>query len=347
MSLREIRDTVSDWVSRDQPWGEAVLIGVKRSAPRPPGARFVVGADGSFAGTISAGCIEADLREHLLARLPAGEPGIVNYGISDAMAAGVGLSCGGEIDVLLRCHDARDPVWIELLELLAAETPGALVTGVSSDVLGRQLLIRPDGSYVGSLGPADLDRDLAGNIDGLLDRDGADLVDTAGRQVFVDRVLPPRRLVIVGATPVAVALARMAVLADYRVTVVEPREGLARPKSFPDARLLVDWPESALDALELDEWTDVAVLAHDERLDVPALRLALAAGCRYVGLLGGRRTQRLRREALAEAGMGEPDTRRIRGPIGLDIGAVTPAEIAVAILAEILSRRRGGMSTVP
>jgi len=165
MSLREIRDTVSDWVNRDQPWGEAVLIGVKRSAPRPPGARFVVGADGSFAGSI----------EHLLARLPAGEPGIVNYGISDAMAAGVGLSCGGEIDVLLRCHDARDPVWIELLDLLATDKPAALVTGVSSDVLGRQLLIRPDGSYVGSLGPADLDRDLAGNIDELLDRDGADL----------------------------------------------------------------------------------------------------------------------------------------------------------------------------
>ena len=347
MSLREIRDTVSVWMSRDEPWGEAVLIGVRRSAPRPPGARFAVGAAGSFAGTISAGCVEADLREHILARLPAGEPGIVSYGISDEMAAGVGLSCGGEIDVLLRCHDARDPVWIELLELLASDTPGALVTGVSSDVLGLQLLLRPDGSHVGSLGTSDLDLELAGGVGGLLDRDGSGLLDIRGRQVFVDRVLPPRRLVIVGATPVAVALARMAALADYRITVVDPRAGLARPEAFPDARLLVEWPDSAFAALELDEWTDVAVLAHDERMDVPALRLALAAGCRYVGLLGGRRTQRQRRAALAEAGMGEADLDRIRGPIGLAIGAVTPSEIAVAILAEVLSTRRGGRSAGP
>jgi xanthine dehydrogenase accessory factor len=350
MSLSEIREAVADWTGHGRSWGEAVLIGVKRSAPRPAGARYAVGDDGSFAGTISAGCIEADLREHILSMLggsgPA-EPSVVPYGISDEMAVGVGLACGGEIEVLIRRHAPDDPVWAGLLELLdsgpEASSHGALVTGLSVRGLGKQMLVRSDGTAIGSLGDPSVDHGVIDQVDRLFDREGSEAVTlVTGDRVFVDRVLPPRGLVIVGATPVAVSLAALASRVGYRVTVVDPREGLAQAARFPDAEVVVKWPAEALEELGVGEWTDVAVLAHDGRLDLPALHAALTAGCRYIGLLGGKRTQKTRLEALRELGASSSDLIRIRGPIGLDIGAVTPQEIAVAILAEMLAVRRLG-----
>ncbi|MBT8461512.1 MAG: XdhC family protein [Gemmatimonadetes bacterium] len=356
MSLLEIRDAVAEWMARDHPWGEAALVGVKRSAPRPPGARFAVGQDGSFAGTISAGCVEADLREHLLSMLgqsPQSIPRFVSYGISDEMAAGVGLSCGGEIEVLIRRHEPQDPVWSDLLDLLDLAAAGsrqraygALVTGLSEGVLGRQVLVRADGSKTGSLGDPALDRAVEGERDHLFSREGAEALPLgSGHRVFVERILPPRRLVIIGATPIAVSLSALASRVGYHVTIVDPREGLARPSLFPDADVVQNWPAEALSELNAAEWTDVAVLAHSERLDVPALRGAIEAGCRYVGLLGGRRTQEARRAALEAAGVPASGVSRIRGPIGLDIGAVSPREIAVAILAEMLAVRLGKADT--
>ena len=350
MSLPEIRAAVIDWTGRNQSWGEAMLIGVKRSAPRPPGARYAVGEDGSFAGTISAGCVEADMREHILSLLSGSDAAgarVISYGISDEMAAGVGLACGGEIEVLIRRHEPGDPVWTELVERLDGEsgphTQTALVTGLSEETLGRQVLVRTDGTVAGSLGHVSLDQNVIADIDRLFSREGGEALSLAsGHRIFVDRVLPPRRLVVVGATPIAVALVELASRVGYRVTVVDPREGLARPSMFPDADLRVEWPAEALSELNVDAWTDVAVLAHDDRLDLPALGAAVAAGCRYVGLLGGRRTQRVRREALLDAGVPASGLARIRGPIGLDIGAVTPQEIAVSILAEMLAVRRLG-----
>lgn len=352
MSLLEIRKAVVEWTRQGQPWGEAILVGVKRSAPRPPGARYAVGANGSFAGTISAGCIEADLREHLLSMLgesSSSGPRIVSYGISDEMAAGVGLACGGEIDVLLRRHEPEDCVWARLLEVLEgrvdSRSHGALVTGRSERIIGRQLLVRADGTVVGSLGDSALDGEVAGELDLLFAREGSEVLTLASAErVFVDRVLPPRRLVIVGATPLAVSLAALASRVGYRVTVVDPREGLVRGSQFPSAEVVLQWPAEALSELDAGKWTDVAVLTHDERLDLEALRAAIGAGCRYIGLLGGKRTQRTRREALQESGVTSSDLARVRGPIGLDIGAVTPDEIAVAILAEMLAVRRLGES---
>jgi len=348
MSLPEILESVGEWTRQGQPWGEATLIRVRRSAPRPPGARYAVGSDGSFAGTISAGCVEADLREHLLGLLRGSTgwtPGVVSYGITDEMAAGVGLACGGEIEVLIRRHEPEDPVWAEVLDLLHGDDRfhAALVTGLSDGIRARQIVVRPDGSSKGTLGDPALDREVTAKPAILFAREGSEVLSFGpGLEAFVDRILPPRRLVIVGATPVAASLSALASRVGYEVTIVDPREALARESAFPDADLRVEWPEEALGTLGMDAWTDVVVLAHDDRIDRPALRTALIAGCRYVGLLGGRRTQELRREALAAEGVPDPALARIRGPVGLDIGAVTPQEIAVSILAEMLAVRRLG-----
>lgn len=326
------------------------MVRVRRSAPRPPGARYAAASDGSFAGTISAGCVEADLREHILGLLrddSDGQARIVSYGISDELAMSVGLACGGEIEVLIRRHDPDDPVWRELVSILdpdsGSRAHAALVTALSPHLLGHQLLIRPDGAIVGSLGDPALDGELKARVDQLFSREGSEVIELgSGHPVFVDRLLPRRRVVIVGATPVAAALAALASRVGYRVAVVEPREGLARQELLPGADVLVEWPDEAFNALDVNEWTDVAVLSHEGRLDQQALRAAIERGCRYVGLLGGKRTQRIRREALLASGVPASELERIHGPIGLDIGAVTPEEIAVSVLAEMLAVRRLG-----
>ena len=347
MSLIEIHDSVERWMQAREPWAEAVLVGVRRSAPRAPGARFAVSREGSTAGSISAGCVEADLREHMMEVLEAGgaaDPRVVSYGITDEMALGVGLACGGEIDVLICRHDPDDVVWSSLTGLFrgAAGTraQAALLTGLSADVLGRQILVHPGGDLVGSLGDPAADRLIPPALDDLFAREGGESLDLGtGLRVFADRILPPRRLVIVGAGP---ALSVMAPAVGYRVTVVDPRPALTASEAFADIDIRVGWPAEVLAEEGLDEWTDVAVLAHDERIDVEALVAAIQAGCRYVGLLGGSRTQGVRREALISAGVSPADAARIRGPIGLDIGAATPAEIAASILAEMIAVRRLG-----
>ena len=170
------------------------------------------------------------------------------------------------------------------------------------------------------------------------------MVSLAGgaTEVFVEAYLPPARLAIVGGGLVAEALCHLATFADIAVTLVDPRSQYSQIDRYPDARhVYAEWPDEGLARMGLDRYVSVVVLSHDHKLDVPALSAALRAGCRYVGLLGGRRTQRLRRDALAEEGFGDLDLNRIHGPVGLDIGAQSPQEIALSILAELLAVLRG------
>ena len=142
--------------------------------------------------------------------------------------------------------------------------------------------------------------------------------------------------------PAAAALCHLASFTGFEVTVIDPRPAFLSAEKFPEAALLLEsWPDEGLARMGLDRYVSVVVLAHDRKLDLPALEAALSAGCRYVGQIGGRRTQRLRREALAEAGFEDSIVARIRGPVGLDIGSETPEEIALAILAEIVAVQRG------
>ena len=342
----------------------ATLVKVRRSAPRSPGARFAVSEEGELAGSVSSGCVEGDLHEHLRDVIAGGEPRTLHYGITDEMAMEVGLACGGEIDVLVEPFDPDHPAWDALREVLEGRDAAVLLQGLSEGVRTRAMLVRPDGSRVGSLGSEELDDWAAEEALGMLETGGTRILrredpgpDGGGNgdgdgdgdearvpevRVFAEAFLPPPRLAVVGASPVAAALCRMAALMGDEVTVVDPREAFATEEKFPDAtRVVHAWPEEGLAEAGLDRWLDVVVLAHDRKLDVPALAAALGAGCRFVGQIGGSRTQRIRREALAEQGFGEEDLDRIRGPVGLDIGAQGPEEIAVSILSEVVAVRRG------
>ncbi len=206
------------------------------------------------------------------------------------------------------------------------------------------MLLLPDGSRVGSLGEDALDERASAAARPLFDTGGAPVLELGdpAATVFAEAFLPPPRLAVVGATPVAAALCQLASFLGFEVTVIDPRSAFAKEEKLPGARrVLRAWPEQALEEVGLDRYWSVVALAHDRKLDVPALAAALRAGCRYVGQIGGSRTQRLRREALAEMGLPEEEIARIHGPVGLDIGAESPEEIALSIAAELLAVRRG------
>ncbi len=357
MSLHEVHTPLDQWARASHRAAIATLIRVRRSAPRPPGARFAISEAGDLAGSVSSGCVEGDLHEHLRRILDGAPPALVEYGISDEMAADVGLSCGGEIEVLLEVHDPHDPAWRAASEAVVSGEPAVLITGVSEPIRSRRLLIRPGGEREGSLGSHELDVAATDAVRPLFDRGGARLLEldaalleadstekgpAPSLECFAEAFLPPPRLAIVGATPIAQELCHLASQLGYRVSIVDPREAFVQVARFPDAEHVIpEWPEEGLEEAGLDRYLSVVVLTHDEKLDIPALAAALKAGSLYVGLLGGRRTQRLRRDALADLGFAPEDVERIRGPVGLDIGADTPAEIAVSILAQMIAVRHG------
>jgi xanthine dehydrogenase accessory factor len=338
MSITEVRGFLREQALAGEPVGIAVLLRAWRSAPRAPGARFAAGPGPATAGSISAGCVEADLREHLSGVARGGPPGIVRYGISDSDATAVGLSCGGEIEVLIQAHDPADPVWRRLESAVESGEEAVLATALSDPVLGRRMLITAGRDPVGSLGDAGMDAAVVAAADQALAEEGIPSVAVLGPEleVFLEPMLRPHHLVVVGATPLALALAGLAAQLGIRLTIVEPRETLAARARELEVKTIQAAPEEAFREMNLDRRSAVAVVAHDERLDVAALTAALRAGAGYVGLLGGRRTQRLRREALLEQAVAATQIERILGPIGLDIGAESPGEIALSILAQVV-----------
>lgn len=221
-----------------------------------------------------------------------------------------------------------------LLNTRAQGQPAILATQLST---GAQCLILP-GSEVGELR---LDEEALAEARALIAADRSRMLNTAAGPTFLHTFIPPYRLVIVGAVHVAEPLARMAMSAGYAVTVVDPRRAYTVRDRFTDVDLIADWPDEALAKLNLDERTAVVTLTHDPKLDDPALLVALPSPAFYIGCLGSKKTHTARINRLRNAGLTEEQIGRMHGPVGLAIGALTPAEIAVAILAEITQVRRG------
>lgn len=210
----------------------------------------------------------------------------------------------------------------------AARRPIALVTDVAG---GEQRIVEADALAADPLGEAIAERFRLGK---------SGMVTVDAREVFVTVQVPPTRLVAIGAVHISQALATMAKLAELDVTIVDPREAFATPERFPDVEVIAEWPDAALPRIGLDRYTAVCLLTHDPKIDDPALVAALKADCFYIGALGSRKTHARRLERMREAGFGDGELSRIHAPIGLDIGAVSPAEIAVAVLGEIVAALR-------
>jgi len=234
-----------------------------------------------------------------------------------------------------------------LRQAIHREDAVALATLVRGEPLGSKLLVYDDGRTLGSLGDPALDQAVAADARALLPRGEPELRSYRSQHgeevdVYLESVLPPRRLVVIGAVHIAIPLVAMARQLGYRTTVIDAREFFATPERFPHAdELIVAWPDEAMSRIPLGPQTDIVILAHDEKFEDPALQVALRSRAGYIGAIGSRKTSEARAARLHQAGFSEEDIARIHGPIGIDIGAQTPAEIAVSILAEIIAVRRG------
>lgn len=313
----------------------ATVIETWGSAPRKAGARMAFTAGGAITGSVSGGCVEGAVVEAGQEMLAGGEPRLLQFGVADETAWSVGLACGGTITVLV---EPLDPALYAAVHVAveAGQTVSVLTVLPESPVAPNARLVRAgDGTYQGTL-PEAWQVEAAA----LLDSAGRSLRTTLGDQldVFVDRIAPPPSLVMVGGAHIAVALARLAAVLGYTTVVVDPRRAFGSAERFPSVNQLVQaWPDRALTAEMLTRETAVVTLSHDPKIDDPALIRALRSPAFYVGALGSRRTHARRRERLAGRGVTEAELDRIHSPIGLDIGADNPEEIALAIMAEVVA----------
>ncbi len=321
----QIPEAALGWARAGRPAALATVVETWGSAPRPTGSQLAISASAEMVGSVSGGCVEGAVVAEALAAIEDGRPRLLYYGVSDAEAFAVGLACGGRIRVLVEPVGVGDGPSLDLLDRLvaarASRTPA--VYAVRPDGWARRLLTGP-GDVLWPAAAAALTADTSG-FEG---------------DWFLGVHNPPLRMAVIGAVHIAQALVPMARLAGYDPVVIDPREAFASPARFPDTRLSHDWPDEALAAFGPDTRTAIVTLTHDPKLDDPAIAVALRAPVFYLGCLGSSRTHAKRVERLRAAGFGAAEIARIHAPIGADVGAKSPAEIAVAILAQVTERLR-------
>ena len=312
-------------------------------------------SDGRISGSVSGGCVEGATAEHMEDATAAGNERVVRFGISDSEAWDVGLACGGTIDVLVQpsvpaaaltaLHETATDreAGRAVVTLLPPGSPdahiGGSTIGPEADP-GEPLVVYLDGRLDGTLGDPEADAALIDAGQTAIARGTSTVVELAGRQLFVEAFPVRPRLVVVGAVEVAVALVRLGRELDYETVLIDGRPAFATQERFPSVdRLIIGWPDEVADELALGPGDAVAVLSHDPKFDDPAIIASLQRGCRYVGAIGSRKTQRARRERLRAAGLSEAQLERLHGPIGLDLGGREPAETALAIISEVVAER--------
>ncbi|MCB2110631.1 MAG: XdhC family protein [Defluviimonas sp.] len=320
-----IPEVALEWHRAGKGAALATVMETWGSAPRPVGSQLAVSGAGEMMGSVSGGCVEGAVVEEALAALADGRPRILTFGVSDDDAFAVGLACGGTIRVLVEPVGAAMPeaMLVDLVAARAARRPLAYTVDTES---WKRRLSAPDPALAARF------RADASGSDGTL---------------FAGIHNPPLRLVVVGAVHIAQALLPMARACGYDPLLVDPREAFGSAARFPGERISNDWPDAALAEVGLDARTAVVTLTHDPKLDDPAIRAALGSEVFYLGCLGSTRTHAKRVERLREAGFDAAALARIHAPVGLDIGARSPAEIAVSIMAEITEALRRNPAGAP
>ncbi|MEW2248935.1 XdhC/CoxI family protein [Streptomyces sp. NPDC006975] len=353
--MREILPALDRWYTAGAAFGLAMVVAVSRSAPRGPGAAMAVGPDGEVVGSVSGGCVEGAVYELAQQVVASGEARLETFGYSDEDAFAVGLTCGGEITLLLRpVTPARDATFGAVAASVAAREPVTVATVTDGPApRGATLAVWPDRA-AGTLGTPGLDAAVTADARGELAL-GATVLRHYGPRgerreddvaVFLQSFAPPPRMLVFGAIDYAAAVARIGAFLGYRVTVCDARAVFATPRRFPPGvEVVVAWPHRYLAGTVTDERTVGCVLTHDPKFDVPLLQEALRRPAAYIGAMGSRRTHEDRLLRLTRAGLTADELSRLRSPLGLDLGARTPEEVAVSVAAEIVALRWGGTGT--
>ena len=309
--LDDVLTPLSTWLKEKRKVAIATVISTWGSAPRPVGGQMAIDVNGEIIGSVSGGCIEGAVISEGIKSIKDGKTRVKDYGISNNLAWEVGLACGGELKILVQPLDIEDSIVNSMVAHIKNRQPIKLEVDC---ITGERLInnsLTNETSYYNKL-----------------------------TNQFIHVVAPHPRLFIIGAVHIAQALVSLANIANYDITLIDPREHFATKKRFPDCKIINEWPDTALANVTLDKATHIVTLTHDPKIDDPALITALKHDVGYIGSLGSKKTHYKRCERLLSLGLKEDEVSRIHAPVGLNIKAKTPAEIAISILAELTNYRR-------
>ncbi len=339
--MRDILTDVEKWLASGETIALATVIQAWGSSPRKAGSCMALTASGKIVGSVSGGCVENAVIEAGLESIKSKRPRLLHFGVADETAWEVGLACGGSIDIFVQ------PLDLELFQTLRSslidEMPVVHITVIrgADDLVGHELLISESGLIAGSLGNEWNDPVLKIGIDALYQGTSSRVQLGDALEVFLNVLLPSPTIIAVGGVHIAVALVSLAKTLGYRTILIDPRKAWGNAERFPNVDVLIQsWIDDAFRQIKITGSTAIASLTHDPKLDDPALKIALNSPAFYVGALGSKTTNEKRRARLMNDGMTEDQLARLHAPIGLDIGASTPEEIALAIMSEVVKSYR-------
>jgi xanthine dehydrogenase accessory factor len=307
----DILTPMSVWLKEKRKVALATVISTWGSAPRPVGGQMAIDSNGEIIGSVSGGCIEGAVINEGINSINDGKLRIKDYGISNDMAWEVGLACGGELKILIQPLNLEDKIVYSIVENIKNREPTKLIINCLT-------------------GSRHIDNSIINQISSY------DKI----KEEFIHVIDPKPRLFIVGAVHIAQALISLAKTADFEIILIDPRDHFATKDRFPNCKIINEWPDTALSNFILDKSTHLVTLTHDPKIDDPALIYTLKKDIGYIGSLGSKKTHNKRCERLIDIGFCQSDLSKIHGPIGLNIKAKTPAEIAISIMAEIINFRR-------
>lgn len=343
--MRELLPDLENWLKTGERVALATVLSTWGSAPRPAGSFMAISESGQIAGSVSGGCVEGAVIQAAHQVLKNGTPQRLHFGVADETAWEVGLACGGEIEVFVQeLEKAVADFALQQIQADHSLTIGTLVEAEGGN-LGAQVILSgsAESAFSGSL-TKDLADRLQEAVSARLDAKAPKLAKVESNpelELFLNPIPPEPSLVLIGGGHIAIALGEIAKAVHYHTIVVDPRRVFATDQRFPHIdQLIQEWPEKAFDQLSLGSSTAVATLSHDPKIDDPALSAALGSPAFYVGALGSQKSHAKRLKRLEALGVSPQELERIKGPIGLDIGAVTPEEIALAIMAEVIAAYR-------
>ncbi len=343
--------TIQDWHSDGKDAALVTLIRSTGSTPLPVGEMMAVSSNLDMQGAVSRGCVESAILENAQDVIKKGQPSISHFGFSEENAFEVGLTCGGEIDVLITPF-LRSPESVTffnaVLSSASSEKAFSLLQSIDTSALGKKILWTEERVLFSDLPedctpsfplPAELENKSAFCIAEIPLANGKTL------HAFISIFQPDTRMVIVGAGEIAIYLTEIAKMLHFYVIVIDPRSMFATPVRFPKADVIFSrWPQDCLPALHLQNKDALVVISHDEKIDLPALQLGLENQVGYIGLLGSMKTRQSRFDALEKAGWSKADLAQVHAPIGLNIGSKKANEIALSIMGEIIQEKNSKRS---
>jgi xanthine dehydrogenase accessory factor len=324
----DVLKAARNWLGKDGRVALATVVGTWGSAPVGVGGQMVVAPDGQFEGSVSGGCVEGEVIAEAEDILAEGKPKTLTFGVADETAWRVGLPCGGQIKVFLERLEGTQGTALLDRALQARNRRRGLVIRTNLNDGRREFFEREDDRADDAV----RQRFASGE---------SELQETPNGEIFLHALVPPARVLIIGATHIGQILAQLVKLAGYEVMVIDPRTAFAAETRFPGIRLDTEWPQDTIPKIGLDPYTAVVALAHVGHIDDEALKLAMRSDCFYIGALGSKRNHAKRTQRLKDAGFSDDEIARIHSPIGINIGAQSPPEIAIAIMAQLVLALRG------